>query len=151
MNIERTRYGNNTWLSVSYPWGLNVAGAAMCTDGKVRTLKRISETADTFFSVPAAVTVDGKTVSGYVTIEAASGSTHPSPSDPPVVKFVAYRYGKNHDRLPDGKWSCGHRSTIVGFSTSIGDRCLICEDCDAEIEIEDTRDFYRDEDGNVTW
>lgn len=104
MSIERRPYGNDTGLVVRYPWGIYVSGRAMCSDGKVRALKRISDTADTFFSVPAAVAVNGKTVSGYVTLETAAGFSTETPDDPTVVKFVAVTYGKNGGMLPAGKW-----------------------------------------------
>lgn len=105
MTIERRDYARGTSLVQSYPWGLYHGGRAMCSDGRVRALKRIAITADTFFSVPAAVTVAGRTVSGYVTVECASGSSVVTDDDPAVVKFVAVQYGRNHDALPDGTWT----------------------------------------------
>jgi hypothetical protein len=77
----------------------------MCSDGTVRPTVRISASADTFFSVPCAVRVKGKTVSGYLTVETAQGySTDAGDDDPAVAKFVAYTYGKNADLLPRGAW-----------------------------------------------
>jgi hypothetical protein len=73
-----------TYLDQSFPWGLYRGGAALCPDGKVRKLKRIATTADTFFSIPASVTVRGRTVAGYVTVKEA------------VVEFHPYLYRKNH-------------------------------------------------------
>jgi hypothetical protein len=70
----------------------------------VRNLKRISQTADTFFSVPAAVNVGKVTVAGYITVECASGSSVETPDDPAVVKFIATKYNKNHGALPAGAW-----------------------------------------------
>lgn len=105
MSGEHTLYAYGTALSIMYPWGFYHGGRAMCSDGKVRTLKRISETADTFFSVRAAVVVDNKTVSGYVTLETADGYSTATDDDPTVVKFVANTYGKNGDLLPPGKWN----------------------------------------------
>lgn len=51
------------------PWGVyqRKGSAALCSDGKVRSLSYLAQTADTFFSVPASVKVNGETVSGYVT------------------------------------------------------------------------------------
>lgn len=100
-NIETREYGHGTSLTQSFPWGLYVGGKALCSDGKVRTLKRISETADTFFSVPAAVTVKGRTVAGYVTVESIDGFTS---TGEPVVKFVAVKYRRNHYLLPEGTY-----------------------------------------------
>jgi len=60
----------------------------MCADGKVRPLARISATADTFFRVPAAVRVQSRYVSGYVSLD--------SVNDPEsVVRFHANTSGRN--------------------------------------------------------
>lgn len=105
MTYDTRNYARGTFLRVSYPWGWNVSGAAICSDGKVRKLKRIAETADTFFSIPASVTVDGRTVAGYVTVETERGySTDMGETDPYIVKFVAYTYRKNGTLLPKGSW-----------------------------------------------
>lgn len=89
-------YGHHTHLIVDYPWGHYIGGRVMCSDGKVRSLKRIADTADTFFSIPAAVNVGKRTVTGYVTIDEVNGES--------VVLFIAYEYRKNHDALPKGSW-----------------------------------------------
>lgn len=88
-NIERREYANGTYLTVEYPFATYVAGRAMCPDGKVRNLKRISLCADTFFSIPASVTVKGKTVAGYVT------------DNDGTICFVPFEYCKNHVVFPD--------------------------------------------------
>ncbi len=103
-SIDRRTYAEGTYLTQSYPWGMYVSGRAMCSDGVARQLKRIASTADTFFSVPASVTVHGRTVAGYVTVECASGSSVETDDDPSMVKFVAYTYGKNGDVLPRGAY-----------------------------------------------
>lgn len=100
MSREVRQFADGTSLTVDYPWGLNVAGRAMCADGKVRALARIATTADTFYSVPAAVRVKGRTVAGYVTVETRAGMSTATDSDPAVLKFVAYTYRKNHALLP---------------------------------------------------
>ena len=103
MTISTRDYWSGTCLTQSYPWGLFIGGRALCSDGKVRALKRIAPTADSFFSVPASVTVGGRTVAGYVTVETLDGfTTYYDETDPQVVKFVAYTYRKNGDALPDG-------------------------------------------------
>ena len=104
MTIETRHYGYGTSLTVEYPWGVNVSGRAMCSDGRVRALKRIAQTADTFFSIPASVTVSGRTVAGYVTVETAQGFSAETEDDPTVLKFRTYTYRKNHDALPEGVW-----------------------------------------------
>jgi hypothetical protein len=57
-------------------------------------------TADTFFSVPSAVKVNGRTVSGYVTMQCRSGSSVVTDEDPELLIFVAYQYGRNCHLLP---------------------------------------------------
>ena len=52
MTIETRKYAAGTQMTVSYPWGINISAKAICPDGKVRSLKRIAQTADTFFSIP---------------------------------------------------------------------------------------------------
>lgn len=109
MPIDTTTYADHTSITSSYPWGLYVRARVLCSDGKVRATSRISSTPDTFFSVPCAVKVNGRTVSGYLTCETLDGFTCAMPDDPTVVKFCAYTYGKNADALPNGL----HRSTPV--------------------------------------
>jgi hypothetical protein len=67
----------------------------MCADGKVRTLKRIAQTADTFFSVPASVRVKGKTVAGYIGTNTVQGFSTATADDPVIVRFHAYKYRRN--------------------------------------------------------
>jgi hypothetical protein len=86
---ETRNYSNGTSLIVQMPWSVFVGGHVMCSDGKVRKISRISQTADTFFSIPASVKVKGKTVAGYVTF-----------SDDETATFVAYTYRKNGHLLP---------------------------------------------------
>jgi hypothetical protein len=66
-------YGK-TVLQQTFPWGLyKCAGSrVLCSDGKVRALAYLANTSDTFFSIPAAVRIKGKYISGYVTGEDAS-------------------------------------------------------------------------------
>jgi hypothetical protein len=104
MSNETVNYAEGTCTVVSRPWGFYRGARLMCSDGVVRAAKRIAETADTFFSVPASVTVHGKTVSGYATVECVSGSSVWTDDDPPMVKFIAYQYGKNANELPAGAW-----------------------------------------------
>ena len=90
-NRQTREYKHGTYTIQQYPFGWYMGGAALCSDGKVRKIKRISQTADTWFSVPASITVKGKTVAGYISI------------DDNVVKFRQYLYRKNADLLPP--WS----------------------------------------------
>lgn len=104
MTIDVRKYGDGTEIAVQMPWSMFLGGRVLCSDGKVRALSRISQTADTFFSVPAAVRVGGKSVSGYVTFETRQGLSTPSPDDPVVAKFIRYEYAKNAALLPAGTY-----------------------------------------------
>lgn len=95
-NISKTEYANGTYIERSFPWGLNIKARALCPDGVVRTCKRVAETADTCFSVPASVAVRGVTVAGYITVETVQGLSTATDADPAIVKFVPYTYRKNH-------------------------------------------------------
>ena len=70
MNTEFRDLGR-TRLRVSYPWGLlhRSGSRVLCADGVVRSLAYLAQTPDTFFSVPAAVRVRGRYITGYVTGE----------------------------------------------------------------------------------
>jgi hypothetical protein len=100
------KYANDTELVLENgPFACRyVAGRAMCSDGKVRAVRFRSGIADTFFSIPASVKVNGKTVAGFVTVETEEGWSTPSEDDPAIVKFIAYQYRKNRDSLPLGAW-----------------------------------------------
>lgn len=89
--MTRTNYANGTCLITSGMWDVYTAGRAWCSDGVVRTLKRIAITPDTFFSIPAAVSVGGRTVSGYVSVDTAND---------PECTVVFTATGKNRDMLP---------------------------------------------------
>ena len=81
-----------------------IGGRALCSDGRTRALARISPYGDTFFSVPAAVKVKGRTVTGFVMVETLEGWSVATDSDPAAVKFIAYKYGRNAGVLPAGAW-----------------------------------------------
>lgn len=101
-NLEKAQHACGTYFLMRRPWFLLVGGAALCPDGKVRKLKRISVCADTFFSVPAAVSYRGKTVAGYCTL------------DDGVIEFRPYEYRKNGS----------------AFSGAvIDDNFMVCSDC----------------------
>lgn len=69
MKIDILQYGK-THITVTRPWGLYrpYGHRLLCSDGVIRAA-RLSDTADTFFSVPASVRVKGKHVSGYMKVE----------------------------------------------------------------------------------
>jgi hypothetical protein len=98
-------YAGNTFLELEpSPFACGfVRGAAVCSDGKVRSLRFSNGgVADTFFSVPCSVQVRGKTVSGFCTIETVEGLSTETENDPLTVKFCAYSYGRNANALPAG-------------------------------------------------
>lgn len=73
MKTEHITNGS-TRLTVTRPWGFYVTAGSrvLCSDGKVRALHRIAETADTFFSIPASIRIGRKIVTGYVTTQEQS-------------------------------------------------------------------------------
>ena len=106
MATWKREYGNGTYV-VMRSTGLFsgfVGGRALCSDSRVRQLKRIALCADGFDSVPAAVTIKGKTVSGFITWATMDGFTVELPENPHVIKFIAQR-GKNKNLLPDGAYT----------------------------------------------
>lgn len=60
-----------THLSTSMPWGMisRKGTRLLCADGVVRSVSRIASTADTFFSIPAAIKIRGVYITGYATID----------------------------------------------------------------------------------
>lgn len=97
------RFSLDTFLELD-SWSRYERGAAICSDGKVRSLRFTTGLADTFFSVPCSVQVRGKTVSGFCTVETEEGLSADTESDPLTVKFIAYSYGRNAKELPSGAW-----------------------------------------------
>lgn len=86
------------------------AKGALCPDGKRRNAWPSGDgVADTFFSIPAFVYVGSTRVYGYVTIETEDGFTVESMRDKHTVKFLPYKYRKNHD-LVEPVWT---RDTVL--------------------------------------
>lgn len=67
--------------------GPRIVRKCLCEDGIGRSAYCSAAGADTFYSIPARVSVRGRTVSGYVTADDVDGAR--------VWLFVAYRYGAN--------------------------------------------------------
>lgn len=88
MKRNTTLYANGTSITQSFPFGIYVFAYVMCPDGKVRKTKRISTTADTFFTIPASVKYKGKTVTGHVWF-------HHDLIDVQTVMFSPYAYRKH--------------------------------------------------------
>jgi len=74
----------NTGLTVTYPWGTFVrkGSKALCADGKIRSLANLSTTANTFFSIPAAIRIGKAYITGYVSTEDVSRKS---------AKYVGHR------------------------------------------------------------
>lgn len=73
----QTPYARNTWLEIRMPWGIFIRGKVICPDGKARIV-RLAETADTFFSIPARLSYQKKTIAGFVSFASENGlSTNP--------------------------------------------------------------------------
>lgn len=73
------------------PWQVPVKVLdCLCSDG-VRRVATITGAPDTYFSIPARVTVKGKTVSGFVMTRSGFEDDY---------EFVAYTYRKNGNLLP---------------------------------------------------
>jgi hypothetical protein len=87
---KQTVVRDNTWGS------LKAVGKAICEDGTQR-FATVTAEPDTFFSIPARVSVKGTTVRGYLTCETLAGYQTVSIAevDPAVWKFIAYKYLKN--------------------------------------------------------
>ena len=94
LNSQFRSYAKGTYLQYTMPWSLYVGAAALCPDGKVRKVKRIASTPDTFFSIPASVTYKGKTVAGYLHLKNIGDPTNPLEFKDAVI-FSPYLYRKN--------------------------------------------------------
>jgi hypothetical protein len=97
-------YGNDSRLIVSEgPFGGDMirAEGVLCSDGVRRNAYPTGGgIADTFYTIPARVSVKGKTVSGFVTID--------GPSYAQTLGFVALSAGKNGHLLPN-PWNSVYR------------------------------------------
>lgn len=72
MNTSKISHGK-TYITRTYPWGIHPRNGhrLLCADGKIRAAT-LAPTADTFFSIPASVRVNGRHVSGYATCDESS-------------------------------------------------------------------------------
>jgi len=94
LNSQFRSYANGTYFQFSMPFCLYIGAAALCPDGKVRKVKRIASTPDTFFSIPASVTYKGKTVAGYLHLKNVGDPANPLEFKDAVI-FSPYLYRKN--------------------------------------------------------
>lgn len=86
-----------TYITRSYPWGLNARNGhrLLCSDGVIRAAA-LAETADTFYSTPASIRVNGKHVSGYMTITAQDELS----TDDTMATYCFRHHDKHADALP---------------------------------------------------
>ena len=102
------KYSMGTRIDCRGPWCAPYGGRALCSDGKVRAIQfgRNGGQADTWFSTPASVNVSGVRVTGYISTDHLRHWTDPEfvNDDRVVVRFSAYEYRKNADRLPRENW-----------------------------------------------
>jgi hypothetical protein len=91
VNLQ-TRQLGLTHVRQSFPFGLytRTGHRLLCADGQVRAAV-LASTADTFFSVPASVRLQGRTLSGYMTVEEAG-----------EARAYAFRHHTQHNDLLPG-------------------------------------------------
>ena len=96
--MRRTFRNDRAERSYPNPWGAQTGTAyrVLCSDGKIRTAVATAE-ADTFYTIPARVTVRGRTITGSVYHR---GMDWDGPADGPRYAFSAYTYRKNGAILP---------------------------------------------------
>ncbi len=94
----------------------------LCVDGKVRTAT-VTGSADTWFSLPARVKVNGKTVSGFISSGFPFGLLHKS--IPKVWQFDAYKYRANHAEIVSVECKREYKCSIL----LDGITKYTCDDC----------------------
>jgi hypothetical protein len=99
---NQREYGASTSVYTMQPWGLFHSARLLCSDGKVRKTSWIADTADTFYSVPAKVSVAGKIISGYMTFKTATGSEVDTEADP--ICAVFHHCTRFNESLPEWKY-----------------------------------------------
>jgi hypothetical protein len=96
MNTQKRTLGK-THITRSQPWGLHPRNGhrLLCSDGVIRAAE-LAETADTWFSVPASVRVNGRRVSGYMTVAAKDGME----TETTLATYVFRHHDRHADKLP---------------------------------------------------
>lgn len=90
MAIRRRDFAQGTFLEAVGPYDLLLRARALCPDGKLRRTSRLAKTADSAFSIPAAIRVRGRTAAGYIYVETVSGFSVATDDDPAMVKFAPF-------------------------------------------------------------
>lgn len=145
--ISTQNYADSTSVTQEFPFGRYLAARVMCSDGRVRTVSRISETADTMFSVRCAVRVKGRAVSGYLTIESRAGFGTPDDADPAVAKFIAHQFSRNGGLLPVGAWHSDRPAvpTVAARISYAQDGHVMFDDWYGEAEADSAMVFTADD------
>lgn len=147
--IETRKFAEGTSTLQEMPWGVYRGGKALCSDGRVRRLSRIAPTADTVYSVPAAVQIGHKraSVAGFVTVACPSGLSTETAHDRAVATFVAH--GKNAALLPGAPKGRKWRVTFYGRNTTDEQTPGVFDvwafTADGAVETARALDPYRDE------
>jgi hypothetical protein len=99
MNVQSHSLGK-TKIVRSYPWGLNRRSGhrLLCSDGKVRAAE-LAESPDTFFSTPARIRVNGKWITGYMTVENETNEDYTKTWSAYVFRQHTY-HDLNHNMPP---------------------------------------------------
>jgi hypothetical protein len=88
-----------TFFKQSMPWGLfhRSGHRLLCADGTIRAAE-LAQTADTFFSIPASVRINGKRISGYATTDETEG-----------VRVHTFRpHDKHKEAFPSLAWPASY-------------------------------------------
>jgi hypothetical protein len=105
-----------TYVKQLNPWGVYARNGhrLLCSDGKIRAAE-LALTADTYFSVPAKVRVNGVWVSGYCSIESQTWTK--SKQGDPWLSVYAFRHHACHsDKLPDWLPDGDEKNAMIEFN-----------------------------------
>lgn len=61
-------FEDGSYVQTKGPWNVPISGKALCPDGKIRKLKRISHISGNVHDLSCAISYNGKTVSGVIRI-----------------------------------------------------------------------------------
>ena len=92
--MERAEFISRGWGGMEIRTSVR---KALCSDG-IRRYAKLTAEPDTWFSIPASIKVQGKTVTGFVTS-----------ADDGDIYFTANKFGKNGDLLPGWIWKGGEK------------------------------------------
>lgn len=92
-----------TNMAQTFPWGLFVRKGTrlLCADGKIRSVAYLAHTADTAFSVPCAIRIKGKYITGYATGQEQVWITGEKETDFKSAHVFRHHTGQTYNPLPD--------------------------------------------------